>query len=176
MSSPSTPLPTPHDNTSEQPRFPCSSCPKTFLTIRGRHEHLLRTSHTVSDTIRITVPFYINLRHQNIKCPLCKFKSKNAKSPRSFISHFSRHLGQYRLSVAYTCSICSEVMPSDDVQHHLKRHLDERMPSPLHSSQRMTLQAPMTTYLQALPQPHPMYQRPKSHNLEHFPLFLSSTR
>ena len=102
MSSPSTPLPPSHVNSPEQPRYHCSSCPKTFLTIRGRHEHLLRTSHTVSDTIDITVPFYINLRHQNIKCPLCKFKSKNAKSPRSFTSHFSRHLGQYRLHIAYT--------------------------------------------------------------------------
>ena len=93
-----------------KPRYACDSCSKTFVSLRNRHEHLLRYSHSVNQTITVTVPLYLNLRQQNIKCPLCKFKSKGVKTPCSFITHFTRHLGQYHLEVAYTCTICTEVM------------------------------------------------------------------
>ena len=111
-----------------KPRYTCDSCNKTFVGIRNRHEHLIRYSHTVNDTIKITVPFYLNLRQQNIKCPLCKFKAKGVKSPRSFITHFTRHLGQYHLDVACTCTICTDITVTDhEVYDHLFRHQRERI-------------------------------------------------
>ena len=111
-----------------KPRYACDSCSKTFVSVRNRHEHLLRYSHSVNQTIKITVPFYLNLRQQNIKCPLCKFKAKGVKTPRSFITHFTRHLGQYQLEVAHTCTICTEVMTDKEVHDHLLRHQRERIP------------------------------------------------
>ena len=111
-----------------KPRYACDSCSKTFVSIRNRHKHLLRYSHSVNQTITVTVPFYLNLHQQNIKCPLCKFKSKGVKTPRSFITHFTRHLGQYHLEVAYTCTICTEVMTDKEVHDHLLCHQRERIP------------------------------------------------
>ena len=111
-----------------KPRLSCDSCPKTFFSVRTRHEHLLRYSHVVNETIKITVPFYLNLRQQNVKCPLCRFKSKSVKSPRSFITHFTRHLGQYSLDIAYTCTICTATMQGHEVQDHLLHHQRERIP------------------------------------------------
>ena len=114
--------------TTEKPRFPCDTCDKTFASTRNRQEHLLRYGHVVNQPIPIHVPFYLHLRQQNIKCPLCKFKAKSVKSPRSFITHFTHLLGQYELTIEYTCTICSEVMTGDDVQDHLLQHQCERIP------------------------------------------------
>ncbi len=85
----------------------------------------MKWSHSVEETIHISVPFYLNLRKQNIKCPLCTFKSKHVKSPRSFITHFSRHIGQYSLDIAYTCTMCTDTMQADQ---HLQSHQRERIP------------------------------------------------
>ena len=109
-------------------RLPCGSCTRTFINLRNRHEHLIRFSHIVQETINISVPFYLNIGRQTIKCPLCSFKARRVKSPRSFITHFTRHLGQYSLDVAYTCTICSSVMRGDEVYDHLQHHRRERIP------------------------------------------------
>ena len=53
-------------------------------------------------------------------------------------------------------------MSSDDVQHHLKRHLDERMPLTPTLLPTNDPASPETTYHQHLHQPHPPPNLPKN--------------
>ena len=126
--------PTAHDaplpgNLTQGNRLRCGSCQNTFCNIKTRHAHLLKFSHVLPEACEVTVPFYLNLRHQSIRCPLCSFKSKKVKSPRSFKVHFSRHLGdQYTLKIAYTCTMCTEVMSEEQVHAHLNHHRANHIP------------------------------------------------
>ena len=104
---------------------------KRFYTIPYHtipyHTHLLRYNHELRETVEVSVPFFLHLRRQIIKCPLCSFKAKNVKSTRSFLTHFSRHGNRYNLQIAHTCSVCSEVMTTDEVQQHLDMHRSNRL-------------------------------------------------
>ncbi|CAB4023932.1 ---NA--- [Paramuricea clavata] len=128
MSSPLAHSPTlPGDQPSRE-RFSCGTCTKTFKNMITRHAHLMRYSHELNNVLEISVPFFLNLRKQVIKCPVCPFKAKQAKSPRSFVTHFSRHGNCYNLTIAYTCSVCMEVMTIDEVQDHLELHRSNHLP------------------------------------------------
>ena len=108
-------------------RLSCRTCDKTFVHLKTRHTHLLQYNHDLKENVKVSVPFYLHLRRQTIKCPVCSFKAKQVKSPRSFKTHFSRHGSSYTLQIAYTCSVCTEVMTSDDVQQHLDMHRSNRL-------------------------------------------------
>ena len=109
-------------------RVSCGTCDKTFANIKTRHAHLMKCSHELKDTLEVTVPFFLNLQQQTIKCPVCTFKSRKVKSPQGFITHFSRHATNYTLKIAYTCLFCMEVMNSNDVNQHFEMHCQNRLP------------------------------------------------
>ena len=127
MSSPLAHSPTlPGDRPCKE-RLSCGTCDKTFVHLKTRHTHLLRYNHDLKENVEVSVPFFLHLRLQTIKCPVCSFKAKQVKSPRSFQTHFNRHGSSYTLQMAYTCSVCAEVMTSDDVQQHLDMHRSNRL-------------------------------------------------
>ena len=128
MSSPVAHSPTLPGDRPAKERLSCGTCDKTLAHLKTRHTHMLRYSHELKDTLEITLPFFLNLRRQIIKCRLCTFKGKQVKTPRSFITHFSRHGSSYTLKIAYTCSVCMEVMSSEEVQNHLEMHRSNRLP------------------------------------------------
>ena len=128
MSSPLAQSPTLPGDRPTKERLSCGTCDKSFAQLKTRHTHLMRYSHELKEVLEISVPFFLNLRKQVIKCPLCPFKVKQAKSPRSFVTHFSRHGSCYNLTIAYTYSVCMEVMTIDDFQDHLELHRSNRLP------------------------------------------------
>jgi hypothetical protein len=48
----------------------------------------MRYSHELKEVLEISVPFFLKLRKQVIKCPLCPFKAKQAKSPEALLLAF----------------------------------------------------------------------------------------
>ena len=76
------------------------SCACAFFTV-----HLLCYSHSVNETIKITVPFHLNLRQQNIKCPLYKFKAVAATSPISLIT-WANTIWRLRTPVPSALKLC----------------------------------------------------------------------
>ena len=108
-------------------RLSCGTCDKTFVHLKTRHTHLLRYNHELRETVEVYVPFFLHLRRQTINCPICSFKARNVKTTRSFLTHFSRHGNSYNLQIAHTCSVCSEVMTTDEVQQHLDMHRSNRL-------------------------------------------------
>ena len=109
-------------------RFNCGSCDQSFGHLKKRHEHFKRSGHTPTEIEEITVAFYLNLRHQTLRCPVCSFNSRHVKSPRSFIKHFACHSEFYTLNLVHVCTICTEQMSLDEIHGHLLHHQLERIP------------------------------------------------
>ena len=121
----------------------------------------MRYSHESKDILEVSVPFFLNLRRQIIKCPLCTFKAKQVESPRSFVTHFSCHGGNYTLQIAYMCSVCMEVMSSGEVQDHLDMHRSNRLPLTPIANHQLVL--PQSKPPQPPPLRYPPYRCPLHH-------------
>ena len=109
-------------------RFICGSCDQSFGHLKKRHEHFKRSGHTPKEIEEITLAFHLNLRHQTLRCPVCSYKSRHVKSPRSFMKHFACHSEIYTLTLVHVCTICTEQMSLDEIHGHLLHYQLERIP------------------------------------------------
>ena len=91
----------------------CSLCSRPFKTrgslARHRHRQLFHDGKRMEDSVPpvcVSLPYFVNLVQQPLKCPLCPFVRERCKNVKSVAAHFRKSHPYHQLCVSYHCQWC----------------------------------------------------------------------
>ena len=89
----------------------CSLCCRPLKT-RGtlaKHKRQFHDGKSMDDSVPpecVSLPYFLNLFQQPLKCPLCPFVRERCKNAKAIATHFRQQHPYHQLCVAYHCQWC----------------------------------------------------------------------
>lgn len=117
----------------------CILCSHSFKT-RGtlaKHRRLFHDGKSLDDSVppvRVSLPYFVNLVQQPLKCPLCPFVRERCRNVNSVAAHFRMSHPYHELCVSYNCQWCDSHIYPAEIAIHVRAHAlscTSRIPIPL---------------------------------------------